>query len=460
MDDSDRPGRRYAQAVFAVTALLVALAGIALRANNALRYRTHLGFDASFNWEYIHGLMQSWTLPDPDSGWSTAHPPLFYYLSAAIGRALADGEVDIDTTVRVIRLLSALAGLLGIGAAVLLVRRVAPQDPARAVLAGALLLFLPAHIYMSAMLNEEILVSALVSLVVAGTAWDLMRAPRPQTEIWWAAGLGLIGGLALLTKLSGLLVLVAVPAAYLIHGWRETDLRQGLTRAGAFTAVALLIGGWFYARNWIQHGYVYPHALQAHEIMFTMPPGERGVGDYLRVPLATWTDPRVLSPDLLHSVWGTTYLTVWFDGHRHYLPKRGSAVQRAGTVILILALLPTVAFAVGMGRGLRRAIRGSGADGLLLLLVGLTLGGYAVFTWRNPWFAAVKGTYLLGLSVPFAFYTSEVLADWTRGRRGIAVWILLVALLGVVTMTFTMGWVFFKHELPGLSWTPVSPEAP
>ena len=81
--------RRYLWTLYAATGLLLGLAGIAIRVNNALRYRTHLGFDANFNWEYIQALMQSWALPDPDAGWSTARPPLFYYASAAIGRAVA-----------------------------------------------------------------------------------------------------------------------------------------------------------------------------------------------------------------------------------------------------------------------------------------------------------------------------------------------------------------------------------
>jgi len=57
-----------------------------------------------------------------------------------------------------------------------------------------------------------------------------------------------------------------------------------------------------------------------------MPPGERSVGDYLRLPWATFLDPQVMNDDLLRSVWGTTYASIWFDSHRHFLP-RGEGIE-------------------------------------------------------------------------------------------------------------------------------------
>jgi hypothetical protein len=100
---------------------------------------------------------------------------------------------------------------------------------------------------------------------------------------------------------------------------------------------------------------------------------------------------------------------------------------------------------------------------VLVLLVLFTLAGYALFTWRNPWFAVVKGSYLLGLSVPFAFYASEALSAWTEGRgvRAIVTWGALGALAAAVVAVFTFGdhfWSFEHLEYPGMRWTaPGSP---
>ena len=48
--------------------------------------------------------------------------------------------------------------------------------------------------------------------------------------------------------------------------------------------------------------------------------------------------------------------------------------------------------------------------GTAILLLALTLAGYVLFTWRNPWFSTVKGTYLLGAMLRFAFHAGEPLA--------------------------------------------------
>ena len=216
-----------------------------------------------------------------------------------------------------------------------------------------------------------------------------------------------------------LLVVVAAGLAYLADGLWRRDLANVLPRSLVFGAVAISIGGWPYLHNRIEYGYFYPQNLMVHELMFSMPPGERGVGDYLSFPLETFRDPQVLEPNLLHSVWGTTYTTLWFDGHRVMLPRSNATVTQIGSTLLLLGLLPTVAFFVGAGRGLRRVVREPGGpDTLFLSFIVLTLAGYVVFTWQNPWYATLKASYMLGAALPFAYYTSDVLADWMRpGKR-------------------------------------------
>ena len=94
------------------------------------------------------------------------------------------------------------------------------------------------------------------------------------------------------------------------------------------------------------------------------------------------------------------------------------------------------------------------------MLTFVILAGYAVFTWRNPWFAVVKGTSLLGLSLPFAYYASEVLDRWTRrgGAASWACWLLLGSLAVAATASSTFDGVFHKQEIPGLPWG--GPETP
>jgi 4-amino-4-deoxy-L-arabinose transferase-like glycosyltransferase len=423
-----------------------ALVGVGMRVRNALTFPPDWGFDASFNWQYIHALTRSWRLPDPDAAWSTADPPLYFYLAASVLRAFGLRPVLLP-------LLNTLLGLAIVALAIALVRRAAPEDPQRALLAGGLLLFLPAHVHMSAMVNEELLAALFTSLAV----FALAGAPRPSpgNVTHRPALAGLAGGLAALAKPSGLVAVASCAASVLIAGLRKRTPRAAVLRVGALLLAALLAGGWYYARNRIVHGYLQPFGLPAHERMLQMPPGERGPLDYLRVPLSTFTNPQLLDPGLLRSVWGSTYATVWFDAHRYFLPTGSEGVRRLGTLTLLLALLPTAAFAAGVLRGLSRWRSGDGERDLpLLLLLILTLAGFALYTWSNPWFAVIKGTTLLGLCLPYAFYASEGLADWARRGRAAAAAIAatLVALAVCVTISCTFDGLFERTEVPGLRW--------
>jgi hypothetical protein len=450
-------GGRGASAGWRAAGWLLLVAGVSIRLHNALSYPPDWGFDASFNWRYIYRLTEDRALPTPDAGWATGDPPLYFALGALVmGGAGALGARDLSLVL--VPLLGTAAGLAIVGLAAALVRRLDPARPGRAWLAALLLLYLPAHVQMSVMVNEEILAALFVSLavfgLVASRAGSTGPPARPE-EPRRAAAVGLAAGLAVLTKLSGVLAALTAVLTYAIEGWRRRALRSALVPIGLVGLVVLASGGWYYAANRVQHGYFQPFGLPAHQMMFRMPPGERGIGDYLRVPLATWTDPQLLHPDLLRSVWGSTYATLWFDGHRYFLPRDDPAVRRLGTATLLLALLPTLAFAVGLGTGLRRCLRRDPAPDLpLLLLVGLVWAGYAAYTWRNPWFAVVKGTSLLGLCLPFAVYASETLHRWLRrgGALGWGVGVALAALVACSAATTTFDGLFEKGEVSGLAW--------
>jgi len=186
------------------------------------------------------------------------------------------------------------------------------------------------------------------------------------------------------------------------------------------------------------------------------------MGDYLRVPWATFFEPQLLNEDLLHSVWGGTYATIYFDGHRHFLPRKNWRVRWAGTGLLILGLLPTAGFFVGLARGGRRAWREPRSpDTPLLLLAVSTFAGYVLFTLKNPWFAVIKGSFMLGLLLPFAYFASDSLTRWAGRSRAwnAAIWAWMIALWLLAALAFTFHDHLWEWKLeaiygPGLRWAP------
>jgi hypothetical protein len=430
----------------ALLALLAA--GTALRAWNLLHYPVDMGFDASANWDYISRLVAAWRLPAPGEGWSTAHPPLFYAFGAAVGRVLEGASRDViaRTTVAACNVL----GLLAVLDVVRYVRELGPRGGRRAVVAALLLLFLPVHVYMSAMLSEEILVTALVTFALVGLARELGRPLAERSGVLRPALLGAVAGLGLLTKLSAALPIAAGVLVLGAEGPRR-GWQRALASALAFGGAAAAVGGWFYLRSLFAYGYLYPHGLPIHSVMFEMPPGSRTLLDYVYVPLATFGPAQASDSALLHSVWGGFWTSVWFDAHRHFVPLRASGLELAARTLLVLGLVPAFAFAVGLVRSARR---GSGADHLFLATTALLLAGFVAFTWRNPWFVTVKGSFLLGLSAPYAIYASETLEPWLSapGWRSRCLGAVLAVLVAASAITFSYHAVFEKTDLPGTEW--------
>ena len=439
---------------------IVALFGVAgwLRAHNAYAFFIDHGFDESFNWEYVQQLTRSWAIPDPESLWSAARPPFFFYVSAVVARIAGAAQAP---SMHAIRLASSVFGVLVIALAVVQLWRWNRADPIRVAAAAALMLFVPAHIYLSAMVNEEITVAGWTTLALLVALWEQRAAAEGSASWLRIVAIGGLGGLAFMTKLTGCLVVMAIAASFVFDGWRRGELRSALVRAATLSVIALVVGGWFYARSYWLHGYLYPQSLDAHSIMLSMPPGDRSWLDYLRLSPAVFADTRVDSPGLLHSVWGGTYVTWWFDGQRHFVPRHDPMVDRMGLTILLLGLLPTLAAGVGAVRGVARArLDTRSLDAPMLWLVGFTLAGYVFYTWKNPWFACVKASYLLGLVVPYGYWASDRLVAWGRRSPAIAAFLTLdlLALLLAVTIAFYFGTPLWEMtlgvHLPGLPWLP------
>jgi len=446
-----RAGGRATLALAAVFA-----AGAALRVWNLFHYPVRMGFDAAGNWDYIARLLADWRLPAPNEGWSTGHPPFFYALAAALGRLLP--SPDEEAVARATIALCCALGLAAIAAVALHVRGRGPAGGRRAVVAAALLLFLPVHVYVSTMLSEEILVTALVSLAMLGLARELARPPAERSDVLRPGLCGALAGLGLLTKLSAAMPIAAGALVLLGEAPRRGPARA-LRATLAFGGAAAAVGGWFYLRNLLVYGYLYPHGLPVHAAMFEMPPGERALFDYVHVPLAAFGPAQAADPPLLHSVWGTLWVSVFFDAHRHFLPRAAPGLELAARTLLVLGLVPAAAFAAGLARGARRALAGSGEDRLFVGTTLLLLAGFVAFTWRNPWFTTVKGSFLLGLSVPYAFYASETLERWMRAGAWRAR--ALAAALGILSaasaVTFSYHAVFSKVDPPGVEWRRAGP---
>lgn len=153
-------------------------------------------------------------------------------------------------TLHVLRALTPLLQLFTIVGAYAIARLILPQYPGVALLAAALTAFNPQFLLVSSGVNNDNLVTPLATMGVYLALLTHHRGP----SIGRSLGLGVLAGLASLSKLSGLLVLalaglILLDAARRSRGWRRS-IGHGLL-IGAVTTV---ICGWWFLRNWQLYG--------------------------------------------------------------------------------------------------------------------------------------------------------------------------------------------------------------
>lgn len=151
-----------------------------------------------------------------------------------------------NSTARAVHLLRLISIALGTGSVWIsyqIFRLLWPENNFRRLLALAIMAFWPQFIFISSVLNNDNLAFFLASL----SLYLLIRQYKEGLNWRGASLLGLVLGLALLTKAS--LVLLALPVGFATvfdkRRWKTAPITLGLT---------LLIAGWWYLRSYFSYG--------------------------------------------------------------------------------------------------------------------------------------------------------------------------------------------------------------
>ena len=152
--------------------------------------------------------------------------------------------------VHLARWFSLLLGAVAVACTYLLALRLGGQSRALATGAAAACAFLPMFVFMSAAINNDNLVIALSSVALV----LFVRALDGHQQRHDFAVMGVVLGLAALSKLTalGLFGLLALVCAVL--AWRERALWRYLGRGLLAGGIAFIIAGWWYLRNLALYG--------------------------------------------------------------------------------------------------------------------------------------------------------------------------------------------------------------
>jgi len=311
--------------------------------------------------------------------------------------------------VHLIRLLSILLCASAVYLTYLLALEVAPRRSDLALTAAALVAFNPMFLFISGSVNNDNLIVPLATLIL----WLVVRTLR---QGWLSNGrallLGLLLGLAALTKLSGLALLPLTAAVLVIVAARRRAW-GALFRWGALIALPVIaVAGWWYLRNWQLYGE--PTGLSAMLDVAGRRPEpftfQRLKSEFQGFRLSYWGvfgGFNVIGPQPLYWFYDLLVLT-GLAGWTAWLVRRwGKWRSPAAERLLVLAVWVLIVL-VALIRWTAQTYASQGrlafpAIGAIAVLVAFGLAGWLPRRWQGRGLAAVSILlFLLAAAIPFA----------------------------------------------------------
>jgi hypothetical protein len=348
-----------------VPLLALFLAANAIVFLNAILHHPTVGYDAPAHLKYIWAL-SSFALPVKADTYQFYSPPLAYLAPAVI---LSTGLVSLHSAAKFAQFVNA-GFAVGLTFYLLkLCNLLRPGDRTFRLAALGLLAALPVHYKSFAFIRPEPLLAFLCVAAVyhAIDTFATAHVPSPRNVL-----LGLLLGLALLTRQQSFVILLAVVAFGLVCAARRRALsRAYLVTLAVTLLVAIGIGGWFYV-----------HLSRVN--------ATRGVLAYARLPFSLRNQPREfytglgldrvfqdpIRPSFRRQFLPKFYSEVWGD-HESYFLVYGSEMS-TGRVVSGIRLENALATGEGLERLATNRDRISGYLGrvnLLALLPSAVLGG-------------------------------------------------------------------------------------
>jgi 4-amino-4-deoxy-L-arabinose transferase-like glycosyltransferase len=230
--------------------------------------------------------------PDPWTAQEAAQPPLYYVLGAAVltpfdtaeareliwpNPAVQLGDAGSPTNINAFvhgpseawpwrgyalgaHALRAMSAIFGLGTLLFIYGSallVWPKAPTRALLAMAMIAFLPQFAFLHGSITNDVL----IAFFTAAALWQLLRIWYGKASSGRLLWLGLTIGLAILSKTAGLLLLLYACGFLTLLFWRDSQREDSrvspkswLIDLGKVVIPALLLGGWLLWRNWQLYG--------------------------------------------------------------------------------------------------------------------------------------------------------------------------------------------------------------
>jgi 4-amino-4-deoxy-L-arabinose transferase-like glycosyltransferase len=256
------------------------------------------------------------------------------------------------------------------------------------------------NLYHSQFISNESFAGCLsaASLILA---YRISSERREGLRPWHLPLLGFFLGLALLSKMTAFLLLPSIFFFWLIclprQGW---TFRQMAWDMGQVLAVAFLVAGWYYLRNWMELGKPLIGGWDsARRIVWWQDPGYRTLGQLCSFGEAL-TYPLYSA---VYGFWDSFYSTLWLDGLISGYAKVSPSLPRNFDLLLsgaLLALLPSAGILLGILQSVFQARQWGGRLSLVCLAVYVAAMLHLYV--HLPVYSTAKASYTLGLTPCYA----------------------------------------------------------
>jgi len=375
---------------------------------NSLFTTRLMGFDLPDHIEYIRYVINNASIPLATEGLQMFQSPLYYLINAVLFRVFYL-IFDVETSFHLLKLLPLLLGMATVDISYRCGRRIYPDNAQMQSLILIISGFMPMNLYMAQYIGNEILLATLSALVILlFLGW--LKKPALMFSLKQQALMGITLGMALLAKVSAILLIIPLSIVYIAHcRFQRIEIRSMFMIWVKVALITFLVAGWYYLRNWILLGRPFIGGWEPQSgFVWWQDPGYRMILDFvsfgqaLIYPIYAWM-----------GFWDSLYSTLWLDG---FLGSRFEYETKPPwnyDYVLSsawLSLLPSLALLSGMVITIKKSIFSSKAvlnDSLLaeyfsLLALVTYLGAIGYLFITIPIYCKGKAMYALGLLPCFA----------------------------------------------------------
>lgn len=405
--------------------VLIFLPAIVLRLYHMLSYSASYGYDAVWHLAYIRHLAAAWSIPSAYADLESYQPPLYYFISAFFVWIIGAQNRGIEIFLKFLNVFYSFLMLWFIYKTLSLITlNFLKNNKLVFLCAAALSFYLPAHLYLSPMVSNEMLCACLgtAGLYIFTYAIINKKLYSIKTACW----LGFVLGLALLTKYTAILFFITFIIVSAVIFLQNKIIRQKFSIFFAVViSVALLISGWWYVRNMVVYGNFLIKANDMEHfsnVYLQQPPGYHSAKDFFIFDFNVFLQPFLALDGDTEQFWSKynknhfllyynpvfssvltgTFSTLWVENHGMFLKTErlclllSRILLATGFFICILSIAGFIKIFIGIFQSDKYT-----AFLPVVVLSLISIAAYISYNIRYPYFCHVKAFLMLHLTCPF-----------------------------------------------------------